>query len=112
MITLSKLTEIIKYIIIGLLQGISEIFPISSSGHLSIAYVFLDFPNNNQLNLTIFLHLSSSLALCIYFKDIIIKMLKGFIFFILKKEIKYKEDFMLNYNFPNVLPHHPYFQPL
>ncbi|TAH58497.1 MAG: hypothetical protein EWM49_03460 [Bacillota bacterium] len=28
--------EILKYIILGIIQGVTEIFPISSSGHLVI----------------------------------------------------------------------------
>lgn len=92
---MNRLIEILKYIFIGIVQGISEILPISSSGHLSLVYFFLNIPNQEQLNLTIFLHFSSSLALCIYFKNIIVKMVKGFFFYIFKKDNKYKDGFML-----------------
>ena len=87
------IAEIIKYIIIGIVQGITEILPISSSGHLALTYKLLSISEENQLNLTIFLHLSSSIALCLFFKDIIINIVKGTL-----KYIKYKtnkEDFML-----------------
>jgi undecaprenyl-diphosphatase len=29
--------ELIKYIILGIIQGVAEIFPVSSSGHVAIA---------------------------------------------------------------------------
>ena len=87
------IVEIIKFIVIGIVQGITDILPISSSGHLVIIYNLLNVSSNQQLNLTIFLHLASSLALCVFFKDTIKNILIGTI-----KYIKYKsnkEDFML-----------------
>ena len=32
-----KFLEVLKYLFLGLLQGITEVLPISSSGHLQIA---------------------------------------------------------------------------
>ena len=79
--------EIIKFIVIAIVQGITEILPISSSGHLVIIYNLLNVSSNQQLNLTIFLHLASSLALCVFFKDTIKNILIGTI-----KYIKYKSN--------------------
>lgn len=93
---MDKIIEIIKYFLIGIIQGISEILPISSSGHLAISYYFLNIGDKHQMNLTIFLHFASSIALCIYFKDIIKKMIIGFLGYIFKKEDKYKDDFKLS----------------
>lgn len=95
MIDLNRLIEVFKYILIGIIQGVSEIFPISSSGHLSIAYIFLNISNQQQLNLTIFLHFASSLALCIYFRKIISRMIKGFFQFVFKHNKSFHDDFML-----------------
>ena len=33
---IDKIIDVIKYIILGLVQGITEVLPISSSGHLMI----------------------------------------------------------------------------
>ena len=92
---MNRIIEIIKYIIIGIVQGISEIFPISSSGHLALTYTLLKVNNADQLNLTIFLHFASSLALLFFFKDMLKIIIKDFFLFIFKKDKKYKENFML-----------------
>ncbi len=56
--------------LLGLIQGISEFLPISSSGHLQIAKHLLHL-NTQKLNLTydIFLHTATMLAtLCLFYK--------------------------------------------
>ena len=83
---MNTLIEILKAIIIGIIQGITEVLPISSSAHNAVIhYIFF----NSSITLTneIFLHISSTLA-CIFFlrKDILslIKQLlnKDFLYFI------------------------------
>ena len=54
---MQKILEILKYIIIGFIQGITEILPISSSGHLALTFDLLNIQTINQLDLTIYLHL-------------------------------------------------------
>ena len=92
---MEKIIDLIKYIIIGIIQGISEILPISSSAHLVITYKLLSINNQNQFNLTIFLHFASCLALCIFFKDELIDMIVGFIKYVFKKDKTCKDSFML-----------------
>lgn len=90
-----KIIEIIKYIIIGIVQGISEIFPISSSGHLTIFYFLFDINENDRLNLTLFLHLASCIALLIFYKKTILNIIKSSFYFLFKKDKSYKEGFNL-----------------
>lgn len=78
--------DIIKYIILGIIQGIAEIFPVSSSGHLII---FSKILNVDVTNLTVFLmitNLGSFLALLIYFRKDIIDLINKFIKYIFNKE--------------------------
>ena len=71
-----SLIEIIKYLILGFVQGVSEVLPISSSGHLLIFSKLLEI--DITLNLEIFLHLGSLIALIIYERKEINNLIKGF----------------------------------
>ena len=65
--------EIIKSILLGLVQGLTEFLPISSSGHLEIFKVILGFETglNNNILFTLILHLATSFSvIVVYWKDI------------------------------------------
>ncbi len=59
--------DIVSAIILGLVQGITEFLPISSSGHLILAREALSVDGVNQLAMDVILHLSTTLAIIIYF---------------------------------------------
>lgn len=60
--------SIIQAIILGLVQGLTEFIPVSSSGHLILAHHFLDV-NENGLAFDIALHIGTLCALLIYFRN-------------------------------------------
>ena len=68
----------IKPIILGFIQAITEFLPVSSSGHLRIAEYFLKFNANNILSFEIALHFGTFLATCLIFRKDIINTIKGF----------------------------------
>ena len=53
--------EIIKAIILGLVQGLSEFLPISSSGHLVLAAEFLNFQEEG-IAFEVFVHFGTLLS--------------------------------------------------
>ncbi len=61
----------IKYIILGIVQGLTEFFPVSSSGHLVIVQRLLGI-TQEVVSFDIVLHLGTTLALLVFFfKDIV-----------------------------------------
>lgn len=74
--------DYINAIIFGLIQGITEFLPISSSGHLVILHQFIDLPLQNKLAFDVVLHLATLLAIVWFFrKDIwmlLVSWLKSF----------------------------------
>jgi len=62
---------IIKAIILGIVQGLTEFLPVSSSGHLAVTQQLLSVPEDRVLFLTIMLHLGTLLSIfVVYAKDI------------------------------------------
>ncbi|MFM2340306.1 MAG: hypothetical protein RLZZ360_942 [Candidatus Parcubacteria bacterium] len=59
---------LIESIVLGLLQGITEFLPISSSGHLVLAHDFLGVIGEGSLAFDAVLHLATATAVLIYFK--------------------------------------------
>lgn len=75
---------ILQGILLGLLQGIAEFLPISSSGHLAVAQHLFNL-NEVPLVFDILLHLSTLAAVCIYFRKKIIRLFGIFIRWIFRK---------------------------
>ena len=62
---------IFEALILGLVQGLAEFLPISSSGHLAILQHFLGINGENALLFTVMLHAGSLIAVfAAYWKDI------------------------------------------
>lgn len=69
----------IKSVLFGIVQGISEFLPISSSGHLVLLHEFFELNLDNELAFDVFLHLASISAVIIYFRKDVLFLLKSFI---------------------------------
>lgn len=64
----------LKYITLGIVQGVTEFLPVSSSGHLLIAQRFLGL-NADEIGVSIVLHLGTVLALVLFFFNRILRLL-------------------------------------
>ena len=64
-------------VILGLVQGVAEFLPISSSGHLSLLQHFFGMENNDNL-FNIMLHFATRLAVCVAYRRDIGEMILEF----------------------------------
>ncbi len=85
--------EIIKYIILGILQGITEPLPISSSGHIYIFKAIFNTRIFQNLNLEIFLNFASFIAIVIILRKELKKYIKGIYQYIISKGKEGKDAF-------------------
>ena len=88
--------EFIKYIILGIIQGISEPLPISSSGHIFLFKNLFNTEIFNSLNFEIISNFGSFLAILFIFRKDIIKLIKDFFGYLFDKakKINYKDSFL------------------
>lgn len=73
---------IIKSIVVGIVQGLTEFLPVSSVGHILIAQEILglDFGEGNILFM-IALHLATAMSVAVVFRKDIVSILKGLLLF-------------------------------
>ncbi|MBP7644664.1 MAG: undecaprenyl-diphosphate phosphatase, partial [Saprospiraceae bacterium] len=73
------MSEILKSIILGIVQGITEFLPVSSSGHLELAKFILgeEAVGEESLLMTVVLHVGTALATIYVFRKDILEILKG-----------------------------------
>lgn len=83
------MVDLLIFIFLGFIQGITEPIPVSSSGHLLIFQQIMDSVNKIDYKLLATItNFGSFLAICLIFKDEIIKLVKSFFTYLTKKEKK------------------------
>ena len=88
--------KFIKYLALGLIQGITEPLPISSSGHMVILNsIFGDIiPTEAMNSFQIIVNFASLLAIIFFYRKIIGELLGGSLNYIFKKEQQQKSKFL------------------
>lgn len=75
---------VLEAIIYGIIQGIAEFLPISSSGHLALAQNFFGAEESSSFTFNIALHLATLLSVCVVYRNDVLDLFKGF-FSLMKK---------------------------
>ena len=65
-------------LILGIIQGLTEFLPVSSSGHLILARILLKFEAIDGLTFDVAMHMGTLLAVVVYFYRDILWLLRGF----------------------------------
>lgn len=84
---------LLKYLILGIIQGFTEPLPISSSGHLRIFKSLFNSEVLSDMNFEIIVNFGSLIAILILYKKEIISIIKDFFCYIKTKEKKYKTNY-------------------
>ena len=75
--------ELLRFIFLGIVQGITEPIPVSSSGHLLVFQKLVGGIENIDFGiLATITNLGSFLAICLIFKNRIIELIKFHLLFI------------------------------
>lgn len=92
------MNEIIKAILVGLVQGLTEFLPVSSSGHIVIAQELLNihFEEDENLLFAIVLHFATALSTIVIFRKDIIQIFKGLFQFKNNEEFQFSLKIVLS----------------
>ena len=67
--------NLLQAIILGIVQGLTEFLPVSSSGHLTLVSALMDLPSD--ILFTVVVHVATLLAVVIAFRSDIVKLVRG-----------------------------------
>jgi undecaprenyl-diphosphatase len=69
--------DFLEAIILGIIQGVTEFLPVSSSGHIELAKAIFGTEENNSMTMTVVLHFATALSTCFVFRKDLIDIFKG-----------------------------------
>ncbi|WP_420570708.1 undecaprenyl-diphosphate phosphatase [Kordia sp.] len=83
--------EIINAIILGIIQGLTEFLPVSSSGHIELGKAILgvEVKGEDNMLMTVVLHFATALSTIVIFRKDILDLLKGIFQFQWNEESKF-----------------------
>ncbi|WP_159946411.1 undecaprenyl-diphosphate phosphatase [Polaribacter septentrionalilitoris] len=84
--------DIIEAIVLGIIQGLTEFLPVSSSGHLELAKAILGDTSvpEESLTFTVVLHFATALSTLVIFRKEVLDIIKGLL------QFKWNEEFQFS----------------
>tara|TARA_B100001057_G_scaffold294253_1_gene294350 strand:+ start:273 stop:1058 length:786 start_codon:yes stop_codon:yes gene_type:complete len=87
---------LLEAIILGIVQGLTEFLPVSSSGHIEIVKVLLGSSQEQNLLMTIVLHAATALSTIFVFREDIKEIIRGLLQFTWNKEFQFSLKVILS----------------
>ncbi len=70
---------IVQAVLLGILQGITEFLPVSSSGHLVLAQELLNISHEGDISFEVFVHFGTLFSVLVTFRREILEILSAFV---------------------------------
>jgi undecaprenyl-diphosphatase len=86
----------IEALILGIIQGLTEFLPVSSSGHLELGSVLLGAQSSDNLLFAVVVHLATAIATIVVFKQDIIVLFKDILKFRWNESTKFASKLILS----------------
>lgn len=83
------LAELLKAILLGIIQGLTEFLPVSSSGHLELGQYFLNYQFEEALLFSVVVHFATALSTVVVFRKDVMEIIRGFLRFQWNDETKF-----------------------